>query len=126
MDRRIREFEYLTIEQCERLKGMGFPQESIGWYIRFEGEVRYWFGTFPYEDYNPEEDEYPLVCEKIIASPPWQELEEWLGENIHLRYLGDEIGLWETHIENGPTATGTSRIEAAYNLVMAVKNLAKE
>jgi hypothetical protein len=108
-----RGFEGLTIEQCETLKKLGFPQIADYWYVRMEDNVFVWLS----------EAMDQIECEKIVACPVWVELQDWLDTEIDLRYLGDEIGLWGTHIENGPEATGKTRIEAAYNIVMMVKQM---
>jgi hypothetical protein len=108
--------EELSMEQCFKLKDLGFPQDTVAAYIQMaDGYIRYWYGEFPSEG-----DEFANIT-RLVACPGWSEMQDWLGvPDIHLRTVKNESKLWIANITDGPQAIGGNRDEAAYNLVLAV------
>lgn len=117
---------HLTIEQCKKLKEIGFPQDTA---------------YFHYADYEivGRENNYETIGHKYIlqhgysevpitniafprdrySCPTMEELIEWLGDDfVDLQLPSKEEGFYSTSIHN--SSKGDTHLEAVYNLAIAI------
>lgn len=81
------EKEVPSLELCEKLKELGFPQNTGGWYWEIYESIAGKDVEVKYFDYTPEDDLYFTY----VKAPTTRELEEWLLSNK----IFYQIQFWE-------------------------------
>jgi hypothetical protein len=121
---------HLTVEQCRKLREVGFPQKTLLWQMPCrnweEGEdpanypnIVYGLGTGNPGHQHMVSEEYPM-----LACPTLEELLEWLGYQF-MRLFQNEEKRWEAtyavKMRGLETASGATPLEAVYNLAITIK-----
>lgn len=121
--------KHLTLEQCEKLKELGFPQNT---HLRWKKE----------KDYMPQsyriaaEEGYVLKPTPIrglgtamnvfISCPTLEEMIDWLGEDFReVAQYTKEIRMTKPFYASsfdGKVENGESPLEAVYNLIVDIKS----
>lgn len=122
---------HLTIEQCRKLKDLGFPQDSHEYYSLNKNNGEYDVSCYGWDTFAAEQGigrQYETIC----SCPTLDELIEWITDN----YLQDSIDPnsrfrlylatngWNIACESGSfrwEVVGESPLEACYTLAIAIK-----
>lgn len=105
----------LTLEQCKKLKELGFPQESFTFYLQSDGKGAYLLKCLlPGSFYDRTHTCY--VC------PTLEELIEWLGEDFHelIRSKENNSIWWNSEGQRGPSEDKATPLEAVYNMAVSI------
>lgn len=106
---------HLTLEQCQNLKEIGFPQDTVFiWY-----EPRY-----PEKKYVHHKSHYPHCDDRRadLACPTLEELLEWLTPQLkeEIELSTYPAGNWDACISHTNEGKGYTPLEAVYNLILAL------
>lgn len=118
---------HLSLEQCQELKRLGFPQ-------KYDGNLGCWFLRLlsdGYEWYSREEWRTKGVAREYIPCPTLEELIDWLGDDLHgmsraPRWMSGGNDQWQamgiSKNTNYKKGYGKTPLEAVYNLTVALKS----
>lgn len=118
---------HLTLEQCQKLKEVGFPQDTyFQWQTVYESSITPDGKTSMIIDKNSvlitKAYDKGGIKHEEVACPILEELIEWVGHNLALLQI-TKAGkkLWEASNGNKVTKLCEIPLEAVYNLAINIR-----